>query len=140
MLNSSLKILLLFIVCCLPQLAIAQVEKVIVETYYIADANDATDTTGGGIEAETKTYRIYIDLKEGSRLRKIYGDQYHPIIIRSTENFFNNKADGKSFAKDFNKNRFKENTVALDTWLTIGQITNSSSKIYYGILKSCAVI
>ena len=28
----------------------AQLEKVIVEKYYVSDANDATDTSGGGVQ------------------------------------------------------------------------------------------
>ncbi len=135
MLNFISKALLFIIALFIPQFVTAQIENVIVETYYIADVNDATDTTGGGVEAGTKTFRIYVDLKEGSKLKKVYGDQYHALVFKSTENFFNNKVDGQSFAKDFNKNRFKENTVALDTWLTIGQISNSSTKVYYGVLK-----
>jgi hypothetical protein len=111
----------------------AQIENVIVEKYYISDANDATDTLGGGLETGNTTYRIFIDLKEGSRLKKIYGDQYHTFKIKSTENFFNNKIDGQTFAKDFNKNRLKENTVALDSWLTIGQITTIQTS--FGVLK-----
>lgn len=113
----------------------AQIESVIVETYYISDSNDATDTTGGGISEGSTTYRIFVDLKKGSRVKKIYGDQYHPLRISSTDVFFNNKADGKSFGKDFNKNRFQENTVALDTWLTLGQMSQYGSKTYYGVPK-----
>lgn len=112
----------------------AQIENVIVETYYVTDVNDTTDTLGGGIALGATTYRIYIDLKEGSKLKKIYGDQYHPLIFKTTTSFFNHQTEGKSFAKDFNKNRFKESTVALDTWLTLGQITNSSTTLH-GILK-----
>jgi hypothetical protein len=112
----------------------AQIENVIVEKYYISDSNDATDTLGGGLETGSVTYRIFIDLKEGSRLKKIYGDQYHTFKIKSTENFFNNKIDGQTFAFDFNKNRLKENTVALDTWLTIGQITTIQTS--FGMLKA----
>jgi hypothetical protein len=113
----------------------AQVEKVIVETYYITDINDATDTTGGGIEVGAKTYRIYVDLKAGSKLKKVYGDINHPLIFSSTSNFFNNKADGQSFAKDFSKNRYSENTVALDSWITLGQTTKISSTTNFGVLK-----
>ena len=29
--------------------ASAQLEKVIIEKYYVSDANDATDTSGGGV-------------------------------------------------------------------------------------------
>lgn len=116
------------------QISFAQIENVIVETYYISDGNDATDTLGGGIDIGTKTYRIFIDLKQGCKIKKVYGDQFHPIRISSTENFFNNKIDGQTFAKDFNKNRLKENTVALDTWLTIGQITTVQT--FFGVPKN----
>ena len=114
----------------------AQIEKVFVETYYISDANDATDTTGGTLEIGSKTYRVYIDLLPGSKLKKIYGDVNHALKFSSTNIFFNNKADGQSFAKDFSKNRYKDNTVALDTWLTIGQTTKVSvGAANFGILK-----
>lgn len=113
----------------------AQVENVIVETYYISDNNDATDTTGGYLEAGSKTYRIYIDLKPGTLLKKVYGDANHALKISSTEIFFNNKADGQSFGKDFSRNRLDENTVALDSWLTLGQITRIGSNTCFGVLK-----
>ncbi len=113
----------------------AQIENVIVETYYVSDSIDATDTTGGGIASGTKTYRIYVDLKEGSKIRKIYGDENHALKFSGTSNFFNNKADGQSFAKDFSKNRYGENTVALDTWITLGQTTKISANTFFGILK-----
>ena len=113
----------------------SQLENVIVETYYISDANDASDTTGGGIEIESKTYRIYLDLLPGTRVKKIYGDQNHPLIFSSTENFFNNKVDGQTFGKEFSKNRLQENTVALDSWLTLGQTTRNAAVTYSGVLK-----
>ena len=113
----------------------AQIENIIVEKYYISDSNDAMDTTGGALEVGSVTYRIYADLMPGTRLRKIYGDANHAFKISSTEIFFNNKADGQSFGKDFSKNRLEENTVALDTWLTIGQIARVASKTYFGVLK-----
>jgi hypothetical protein len=113
----------------------AQIENVTVETYYISDANDATDTTGGYLESRSVTYRIYVDLAPGSMLTKIYGDENHALKFSSTENFFNNKADGQTFAKDFSKVRLGENTVALDSWLTIGQATRNAAKTYFGVLK-----
>lgn len=113
----------------------SQVEKVIVETYYVSDSVDATDTTGGGLSVGSKTYRIYIDMKPGTKLRKIYGDVNHKLKISSTDTFFNNKVDGQSFAKDIKINRYGENTVALDTWLTLGQAAKPGIKTYFGILK-----
>ncbi len=113
----------------------AQVEKVIVETYYVSDAFDATDTTGGFLDVGTKTYRIYVQLTPGSRLKKIYGDSNHALKFASTMNFFNNALDGQTFAKEFTKSRLEENTVALDTWLTLGQTTRVTAKTYFGVLK-----
>ena len=114
----------------------AQVEKVIVEKYYVSDANDATDTTGGFLDNGSTTYRVYIQLTPGSKIKKLFGDSLHALRIASTEVFFNNKVDGQSFAKDFPKNRYQENTVALDTWLTLGQTTRVGAKTYFGVLKS----
>lgn len=73
----------------------AQLQKVIVEKYYISDANDATDTLGGGLSAGSTTYRIYVDLAPGSILKKIYGDGYHPFSIQSTAPFLTTKVMDK---------------------------------------------
>jgi hypothetical protein len=115
----------------------AQVENVIVETYYVSDQFDSTDITGGKLDSGSVTYRIYVDLPKNQKLLKIYGDKNHLFKMKSTEVVFNNQADGLSFAKDFIKNRYRDNTVALDSWLTIGQTSKSQSgKTYFGILKS----
>ena len=115
----------------------AQLQKVIVEKYYISDANDATDTLGGGLSAGSTTYRIYVDLAPGSILKKIYGDVNHPFSIQSTSPFFHHESDGQTFAKDYVKNRYLEGTVALDSWLTLGQTTKTqASKTYFGMLKN----
>ncbi|CAN5449375.1 hypothetical protein BH11BAC1_BH11BAC1_03510 [soil metagenome] len=113
----------------------AQVQKVVVEKYYISDANDAADTVGGELINRSVTYRIYIDLFAGSSLTKIYGDLNHALKISSTEIFFNNIDRGQSFGKDFNKSHYGDNTVALDSWLTLGQVTKTAAKTYFGILK-----
>lgn len=114
----------------------AQLEKVIVETYYVSNDNDSTDITGGFLESGSKTYRVYVDLMKGSKLKKIFGDTNHALIIKSTAIFFNNIDRGESFGKDINKNYLDENTVALDTWLTIGQATKIGAMTYFGILKN----
>jgi hypothetical protein len=113
----------------------AQLEKVIVEKYYVSDANDATDVDGGGVPVGSTTYRVYLDLKPGTILKRIYGDADHPFSISSTEVFFNNVLDGQTFAKDFIRGRYLENTVALDTWLTLGQTARQGTKYFYGIPK-----
>jgi hypothetical protein len=127
----------LFFACFAWYNASAQLEKVIVEKYYVSDSNDFTDTSGGIVPIGSTTYRIYIDLAPGSILKKIYGDPNHPFEITSTEVFFNNILDGKSFGKDLTKVSLSENTVALDSWITLGQVPKKQgTKTYYGILKN----
>ena len=127
----------LFFACFAWYNASAQLEKVIVEKYYVSDANDFTDTSGGIVPIGSTTYRIYIDLAPGSILKKIYGDVNHPFEIKSTEVFFNNILDGQTYAKEFLKARYSENTVALDSWLTLGQVAKKQgTRTYYGILKN----
>ncbi len=113
----------------------AQLEKVFVETYYISDSYDASDTIGGHLEVGSVTYRVYVDLVKGSKVQKIYGDANHALKFSSSGIFFNNIADGQSFAKEISKNRLGENTVALDSWLTLGQTTKAISKIF-GVPKT----
>lgn len=114
----------------------AQLEGVIVETYYISDADDATDTFGGMLEAGTTTYRIYIDLAAGSRLLEVYGDNNHPLVFSSTEHFFNHESDGETFAFELNRGRWGDGTAPLDTWLTIGQLSRPFDMgAYYGVRK-----
>src|SRR6185369_9896521 len=91
--------------------------------------------TAGILEAGSKTYRIYIDLKPGFKLSEIYGDSSHALKFSSTAYFFNNRVDGQIFGKEFSKNRLQENTVALDSWLTLGQTTRLSAKTNFGVLK-----
>ncbi|MEO8761172.1 MAG: T9SS type A sorting domain-containing protein, partial [Bacteroidia bacterium] len=114
----------------------AQIEKVIVETYYISDTLDATDTIDGSIRAlpaGSKTYRVYIDLKPGYKLAKIFGDANHAFKITSTANFFNNiDRPNEYFGYLAKKTHFSTNpTYMLDSWITLGLATST----YYGVLK-----
>jgi Secretion system C-terminal sorting domain len=119
----------------------AQLENVIVETYYVSNSNDSADINmiGNGLPIGSITYRIYIDLKQGSKLMQIYGKGDHALKFSSTANFFNNKTDGKSFAYEITRNTLKDNTVGLDSWMTMNQVCKkniSPAKLYNGILKS----
>ncbi len=128
-------ILIAFFLSIGSAMSYAQVEKIIVETYYVADADDATNTSGGQLEVGTKTYRVFVDLVEGSKITKLYGDQNHALIFSSTAPFFNSVDDGVSTGYNMNRNRLKDNTVALDSWLTLGQTTKSGTSALYGVLK-----
>jgi hypothetical protein len=102
----------------------AQVEQVIVETYYVSDGKDASDEDGGYLEEGSVTYRIYLDLVEGNKLISIYGNENHALKFASTEKFFNNLYRDKTFGYQINKNNLDNNTLALDSWLTIGFASN----------------
>jgi hypothetical protein len=116
----------------------SQVTNLTVETYYISDDNDSTDTDGGSgvpgvyLAPGSKTYRVYIQLAPGSKLKKIFGDAGHTIKVISTDTVFDNIDRGTSYGKDIPNNKLGLNTVALDTWITLGRAT----KIHTGVLKT----
>ncbi|MBL7950567.1 MAG: T9SS type A sorting domain-containing protein [Flavobacteriales bacterium] len=110
----------------LPHVARAQndIADVRVETYYIADANDATDTTGGGLAEGSTTYRIFIQLAEGRSLRALYATEQHPLHITSTAPLFNHLDRGKRYGHEVNNGALDEGVVALDSWLSLGAASN----------------
>lgn len=107
------------------------IQDLIVEIYYISDANDSTDTDGGTLPEGSVTYRVFLDLAPGVTITEIFGDENHPLIISSTENFWNNTDRGEFFGYDIGDNRLDENTVALDSWITLGAATDE----HYGVPK-----
>lgn len=131
--KNTLFILFSAIFLC-PVFSTAQIENVVVETYYISDTFDSTDTTSLRIlEPGSKTYRIFIDLAPGSKIKRIYGDANHVLRISSSSYFFNNLDRHTNFGYQINKNWFdNEPLSALDSWLTIGKATRTD----YGILKT----
>lgn len=113
----------------------AQIKSVVVENYYVADANDLTDTLGGRrLSPGAKTYRIYVELEAGSKLRKIFGDSLHPLRISSDSVFYNNNDRPSSeFGYEIQSSWFEDNPIlALDSWLTLGL----ASKTQKGVLKA----
>lgn len=107
------------------------IENVRVETYYITEANDATDTIGGGLASGCKTYRIFLDLAEGRSLRGLYGRPGHPLHITSSAPIFNHLDRGKRFGHEVNNSALDEGLVALDSWFSLGAASNQR----YGIRK-----
>ena len=107
-------------------------EGIIVETYYISDANDATDTDGGSLATGSTTYRIYVDMAAGYEIQAVYGNANHEMRIATTTQFFNNVDRGELTGSAINDARVDENTVALDSWLSMGPATDA----HFGVLKS----
>jgi len=106
-------------------------EDVIVETYYVSDSNDATDSDGGMLVEGSVTYRIFIDMGEGYELQAVYGNENHLLRIKTSTYFFNNEDRGEETGDLVNDIRLDENTVALDSWLTL----SAASDAHIGVLK-----
>jgi hypothetical protein len=113
----------------------AQLEKIIVEKYYISNAVDSTDTTDGRqVVLGSTTYRVYADMSKGSKLMQLFSNAAHPTTVSSTANFYNNiDRPTEYFGYLVKKQYFSGNpTLALDSWLTLGWADVSHS----GVIKS----
>ncbi len=107
-------------------------EDVIIETYYISDADDATDTDGGSLTEGSTTYRIYMDLAPGYELQAVYGNSNHELRVETSTLFFNNVDRGEQTGNFIPDSRIDENTVALDSWVGMSGATTTR----LGVLKS----
>jgi hypothetical protein len=98
-------------------------ENIIVETYYVSDANDATvDADGGVLPVGSVTRRVYVDMLPGYKLQAVYGSpapNFHEMRIATTTLFFNNEDRG-AITPTYTKTQARGNTVMLDTWVSVG--------------------
>lgn len=110
-------------------------ENIIVETYYVSDANDATvDGDGGVLPVGSVTRRIYVDMLPGYKLQAVYGTPapfFHELKIATTTLFFNNEDRG-AISPTYTKTQARGNTVMLDTWVSVGGACAGQ----IGVLKS----
>lgn len=130
-------ILFLFIICCagLNPEAVAQVRNVIVETYYVADSNDLSDTLNGrGLQVGSKTYRVYVEVEPGSKVKKIFGDSLHPLVFRSDSVFYNNTdRPNAEFGYEIQLSWMEDAPLlALDSWISLGYAARNQK----GVLKN----
>jgi hypothetical protein len=105
-------------------------EKVIVEKYYVSNADDAT-ASAGILPVGSVTWRIYLDLLPGYKFKAAFGSETHPLEISTKTSFFNNEDRG-SANPGFSKTNAAKNTVMLDSWLTAGAACTGN----FGVLKS----
>jgi len=106
-------------------------EGIIVERYYVSDTSNVLDkdTTGGVLPIGSITYRIYVDMKPGYSLQLVYGNKKHLLCIKTTTTFFNNTYVSALTGFNIHEKEFNKNTVALDSWLTMG----AACRLYTGI-------
>jgi len=106
-------------------------EKIIVEKYYIATKADS-DGSLGALPVGSVTYRVYADMLPGYRFQALYGNADHTLKINSSNPFFNNEDRGATTANAIASAQLKNNTVALDSWFSVG----ASAGGQFGVLKS----
>jgi len=107
-------------------------EGIIVEKFYVSTkADNAGKMYSGDLPKGSVTYRIYVDLKPGYRFQAAYGLPNHPLIIRSTNKFFNHIEDGNVQPNITPERAYKKNVAMLDSWLSIG----ACGEGHLGILK-----
>ena len=105
-------------------------EDIIVETYYVHSDNDKfIDSL---LPEGSITYRIYIDMAEGYNLQALFGIPRHELCIETTTKFYNTPRHGSTTGYNIKKQYITENSVALDSWLTLGMASN----YHAGVLKS----
>lgn len=127
-----------FVLFLLSSLCNAQngLENIIVEKYYISDANDSLASDGisvnpGTLPVGSTTYRIYVDMLPGYNFQAAYGVPGHEFRIETSTLFYNNEDRGAT-SPTFTKTQAKNNTVMLDSWLTVGAACQGN----YGVLKT----
>ena len=113
--------------------AVAQngIEQIVVEKYYIANAADAAASLGT-LPVGSVTYRVYVDMLPGYKFQALYGNAAHPLKFSTTTSFFNNEDRGATTANGIPSTQLKNNTVALDSWFSVG----ASATGQFGVLKS----
>jgi hypothetical protein len=99
-------------------------ENVIVEIYYVSDANDTNaNSVGGVLPVGSVTYRVYADMLPGYDFQAAYGvntpGASHDLRIETSTLFFNNEDRGAPFPT-YTKAQSQNNTVMLDSWLSVG--------------------
>ena len=107
-------------------------EGIVVEKFYVSTkADNAGKLYSGELPEGSVTYRIYVDLKPGFRFQAAYGSPQHPLVIESTENFYNHLENGNTQPNIIPERTYKKNITLLDSWLSAGACAEG----HLGILK-----
>jgi hypothetical protein len=107
-------------------------EGIIVEKFYVSTpADNEGKLHSGELAPGSTTYRVYVDLKPGYRFQAAFGTSTHPLIIQSSENFFNHLETGNIQPNIIPERTYKKNIALLDSWLSVGACAEG----HLGILK-----
>ncbi len=107
-------------------------EGIIVERYYVSDADDNKGSLhSGDLPVGSVTYRIYVDLKPGFRFQAAFGSPGHPLRIESTQPFFNHIESGATHPNILPERALKQDIALLDSWLSVG----AAGENHLGIMR-----
>jgi hypothetical protein len=111
-------------------------EGIIVEKYYISDANDSTNAADNfsitPLRVGSVTYRVYADLLPGYKLIQVFGNQNHELNFSTTTDFYNDPNYGFSVYMGTSVLNTRKNTTLIDSYLTAGGVANG----LMGVLKT----
>jgi hypothetical protein len=129
------KIIIFLFVLFMGNFAQAQngLEGIVVEKYYVSNAADAAGSIGT-LPVGSVTWRIYADLATNHKLQAVYGVSGHPLVINTTTTFFNNEDRG-SYIPNWTKAQAADNSVMLDSYLSVGAVATSGAGSEFGVLK-----
>lgn len=108
-------------------------ESIIIEKYYVSNAADSVGAIGRGsnLPIGSVTYRIYADLLPGYKFQAAYGVPGHTLTLSSSTSFYTN-TDRGDVTPAYSKSNAAQNTVMLDSWLSVGAACAAN----FGILKT----
>jgi hypothetical protein len=110
-------------------------DSVIVERFYVSDANDSAGSTtaaAGTLPAGSVTYRIYADMLPGYKFQALFGVPTHELKLSTTTTFFNNEDRGATTPNGITVTNTKKNSVMLDSWFSVGAAATGE----IGVLKT----
>ncbi|MCX6200237.1 MAG: hypothetical protein NTY88_13645, partial [Bacteroidetes bacterium] len=129
---------------CLALQAQPGFQGIIVEKYYVSNANDSIVSAaqgGGNLRVGSVTWRFYADLLPSYKLQAVYGVDVaptgtvssgdHELRLETSTKFFNNQDRG-AVTPTYTKAQTASNSVLLDSWFSMG----NGCAGYYGVLKS----
>lgn len=111
-------------------------EGVIVERYYMSDANDAADAANNGavvpLTAGSTTFRVFIDMAPNYEFSQIFGNAAHNLLVSSTADFYNDPSYGIIINPGtISASNIRKRTAMIDSWFTTGGASNGK----VGVLK-----
>ena len=126
--------------------ALAQIDSVFVEKFYVSNAADAAGSVGA-LPVGSVTWRFYVDLAPGHELQAVYGNSAHQLRFQTTTGFFNNEDRGATTANAIGASFLPSNTVYLDSYISVGAVgsnrlgvpkveDNSTNNIAFTLLQN----